>query len=83
MHKLLLFHFVYAPARSVPQSPAHDRLVRPVDDHPLVVVRPSRGGHRRGPGQVETYRLHVPKNVPTFHICTQCTQNWVQVGYKK
>ena len=83
MHKLLLFHFVYAPARSVPQPTARDRPVRPVDDHPLVVVRPSRGGHRRGPGLLGTYRLHVPKNVPTFHICTQCTQNWVQVGYKK
>ena len=109
MHKLLLFHFVYAPDRlarsrspgspararsvrpvplrfrpSVPlRSPARDRLVRPVDDHPLVVVRPSRGGHRRGPGLVGTYRLHVPHFVPHFFICTPCTPNGVQVGYKK
>ena len=66
MHKLLLLHFV--PFRAVGpvhlfrpsvrlRSPARDRLVRPVDDHPLVVVRPSRGGHRRGPGLVETYRF--------------------------
>ena len=82
MYILLLFHFVRSCSVLL-RSPARDRLVRPVDDHPLVVVRPSRGGHRRGLGLVGTYRLHVPKNVPTFHICTQCTQNWVQVGYKK
>ena len=56
MYILLLFHFVRSCSVLL-RSPARDRLVRPVDDHPLVVVRPSRGGHRRGPGLVETYRF--------------------------
>ena len=60
MYILPLFHFDLSRPSVRPvqrRSPARDRLVRPVDDHPLVVVRPSRGGHRRGPGLVETYRF--------------------------
>ena len=109
MHKLLLFHFVYAPDRlarsrspgspararsvrpvplrfrpSVPlRSPARDRLVRPVDDHPLVVIRPSRGGHRRGPGLVETYRLHVPHFVPHFSYMYPMYPKWGTSGVQK
>ena len=76
-------------SRSVPscpvplRSPARDRLVRPVDDHPLVVIRPSRGGHRRGPGLVETYRLHVPHFVPHFSYMYPMYPKWGTSGVQK
>ena len=51
------------------RSPARDRLVRPVDDHPLGVVRPSRGGAIAADPdwwELTGYSLHVPHFVPHF-----------------
>ena len=69
MYILLLFHFVRS-CFVLRRSPARDRLVRPVDDHPLVVVRPSRGGATAAdPDWWKLTGLKKFKCVPHFYRC--------------
>ena len=76
-----------ATARSVPQPPARDRLVRPVDDHPLVVVRPrSRPPCPSGRRPPARGRPSVPGRPPprtrtVGNLQVTCTQECTHFSY--